>query len=195
MDQQNQQLMTYAHDAKNHLSAIQSLNTDPAIERYIVALSDQLKTYTSNCHSGNIMLDVMINKYVLDCERRNIRFDYYVRSCKLKDVKDIDLVAILGNLMDNALTAAEKSEKRFVSLETTTRNGYSVVVIINGCDTAPETREGNLVTAKEDKKLHGYGLKSVYKTLKRYHGDYSWEYSELENTFVVTVMIGNPQQT
>lgn len=195
LDQQNQQLMTYAHDAKNHLAAIQSLNTDPAIERYIVALSDQLKTYTSNCHSGNIMLDVMINKYVLECERRNIRFDYYVRSCNLKDVKDIDLVAILGNLMDNALTAAEKSEKRFVSLETTTRNGYSVVVIINGCDTAPETREGNLVTAKEDKKLHGYGLKSVYKTLKKYHGDYSWEYSELENTFVVTVMIGNPQQT
>ena len=193
LDQQNQQLMTYAHDAKNHLAAIQSLNTDPAIERYIVALSDQLKTYTSNCHSGNMMLDVMINKYVLECERRDIRFDYYVRSCNLKTVEDIDLVAILGNLMDNALTAAAQSEKSFVSLETTTRNGYSVIVISNGCDTAPETREGHLVTAKEDKKLHGYGLKSVYKTLKKYHGDYSWEYNELENIFVVTVMIGSPQ--
>ncbi len=193
LDQQNQQLMAYAHDAKNHLAAIQSINTDPAIERYIEALSDQLKTYTSNCHSGNMMLDVMINKYVLECERRSIRFDYYVRSCNLKDVEDIDLVAILGNLMDNALTAAAQSEKRFVSLETTMRNGYSVIVISNGCDTAPETREGRLVTAKEDKKLHGYGLKSVYKTLKRYHGDYSWEYSEPENTFVVTVMIGSPQ--
>ncbi len=195
LDQQNQQLMAYAHDAKNHLSAIQSLNTDPAIERYIVALSDQLKTYTSNCHSGNMMLDVMINKYVLECERRDIRFDYYVRFCNLKTVEDIDLVAILGNLMDNALTAAEQSEKRFVSLETTTRNGYSVVVISNSCDTAPETREGHLVTAKEDKRLHGYGLKSVCKTLRKYHGDYSWEYNELENTFIVTVMIGSSQQT
>lgn len=193
LDQQNQQLMAYAHDAKNHLAAIQSLNTDPTIERYIVALSDQLKSYTSNCHSGNMMLDVMINKYVLECERRNIRFDYYVRSCNLRDVEDIDLVAILGNLMDNALTAAEQSLKRFVSLETTTRNGYSVIVISNGCDTAPETRGGRLVTAKEDKKLHGYGLKSVYKTLKKYHGDYSWEYSEPEKTFVVTVMIGSSQ--
>lgn len=194
LGQQNQQLMAYAHDAKNHLSAIQSLNTDPVIERYIVALSDQLKTYTSNCHSGNMMLDVMINKYVLECERRNIRFDYYVRSCNLKQVEDIDLVAILGNLMDNALTAAGQSEKRFVSLETTMRNGYSVVVISNGCDAAPETHGGRLVTVKEDKRLHGYGLKSVYKTLKKYHGDYSWEYNELENTFVVTVMIGNSQQ-
>lgn len=191
LDQQNQQLMVYAHDTKNHLSAIQALNTDPSIERYIVALLDQLKTYTSNCHSGNMMLDVIINKYVLDCERRNIDFTYYVKSCNLQQVDDIDLVAILGNLLDNALTAAEQAEKHFVTLETTTRNGYSVVVICNSCDAAPNTHGGSLVTAKEDKKLHGYGLKSVRKTLNKYHGDYSWEYTELEHTFVVTVMIGS----
>lgn len=194
LEQQNQQLMVYAHDTKKHLSAIQSLNTDPAIEQYIMALLDQLKSYTSNCHSGNMMLDVIIDKYVLDCERKNIKFDYYVRSCNLKYVEDIDLVAILGNLMDNALTAAEHSEKRFASLETTIRNGYSIVVISNSCDTAPNTHGGHLVTVKDDKKLHGYGLKSVHKTLKKYHGDYSWEYNELERTFVVTAMIGKKQQ-
>lgn len=190
LEQQNQQLMVYAHDTKKHLAAIQSLNTDPSIERYIKALSDQLKSYSSNCHSGNMMLDIIINKYVLDCERRSILFDYYVKSCNLKHVEDIDLVAILGNLMDNALTAAEQSERRIVSLETTVRNGYSVVVISNSCDVAPNTHGGQLVTAKEDKKLHGYGLKSVHKTLKNYHGDYSWEYNDLERIFVVTVMIG-----
>lgn len=193
LEQQNQQLMVYAHDTKNHLSAIQSLNTDPAIECYIVALLDQLKSYSSNCHSGNMMLDVIIGKYVLDCERRNIQFDYYVRSCNLKHVQDIDLVAILGNLLDNALTAAEQSEDRFVSLETTSRNGYNVVIICNSCDTAPNTHGGHLVTAKEDKKLHGYGLKSVSKTLKKYNGDFSWDYNELEHSFVVTVMIGRTE--
>lgn len=29
LEQQNQQLMIYAHDAKNHLAAIRSLNRDP----------------------------------------------------------------------------------------------------------------------------------------------------------------------
>lgn len=194
LEQQNQQLLVYAHDTKNHLSAIQALNTDPAIERYIVALLDQLKTYSSNCHSGNMMLDVIIGKYVLECERRNIQFDYYVRSCNLKHVQDIDLVAILGNLLDNALTAAEQSTDRYVTLETTSRNGYNVVIICNSCDTAPNTHGGHLVTAKEDKKLHGYGLKSVSKTLKKYNGDFSWDYNELEHSFVVTVMIGRTEQ-
>lgn len=194
LEQQNQQLMVYAHDTKNHLFAIQSLNTNPAIESYITALLDQLKSYTSNCHSGNMMLDVIINKYVLDCERRGIQFNYYVRSCNLKFVEDIDLVAVIGNLMDNALTAAEQSTCRSISLETTIRNGYNVVVITNSCDVAPNTHGGRLVTAKEDKKLHGYGLKSVSKTLKKYNGDFGWEYNELERTFVVTAMIGEPRQ-
>ena len=42
-------------------------------------------------------------------------------------------------------------------------------------------------------KLHGYGLKSVSKTLKKYNGDFSWDYNELEHSFVVTVMTGRTE--
>lgn len=190
LEQQNQNLMIYAHDAKNHLAAIQTLSNDPTINRYIAKLSDQLKSYSKNCHSGNMMLDVMINKYVLDCGRRDIRFDYNVRSCNLSGMEDIDLVAVLGNLMDNAMASAEKSQNKAVSLETTARNGYDVVIISNGCDIPPNTHGGHLITSKEDKKLHGYGLKSVSKTLKKYEGDFSWEYDERSGIFTTTVMIG-----
>lgn len=190
LEQQNQQLMLYAHDTKKHLSAIAALTEDPAIEDYIGKLLDQLKTYSRNCHSGNKLLDVMVNKYLTDCQLRGIRFEYDVQTCNLNLVKDIDLVAILGNLMDNALTAAEQSQDPFVTLETTQRNNYRVVVISNRCDTPPSTHGGRLVSSKEDKKLHGYGLKSVAQTLKKYDGDFSWDYNEMEHTFVVTVMIG-----
>ncbi len=190
LEQQNQQLMIYTHDTKNHLAAIQSLSTDPAINEYIAKLLNQLKDYSSNCHSGNKMLDVIINKYVIDCKRRGIQFDYYLKSCNLKRLDDIDLVAILGNLMDNAITAAAKSNDKKISLETTQRNGYSVIIISNSCDSAPMIQGGQLVSSKEDKKLHGFGLKSVAKTLKRYNGDFRWEYNELYHEFIVTVMIG-----
>lgn len=193
LDQQNQQLLVYAHDTKKHLSAIQALNKDPAIEDYIHALLNQLKTYSSNCHSGNMMLDVIINKYVIECERDGVRFDYYVRTSNLSSIDDIDLVAIIGNLMDNAVSSAIHSQERCISLETTVRNGYHVIVITNSCDLPPVTHGGKLVTKKEDKKLHGYGLKSVAKTLKKYGGDFSWEYNELTHMFVVTAMVGDNQ--
>lgn len=190
LEQQNHKLMIFAHDSKNHLAAIHSLNENEAIEKYITALQAQLSTYTKNCHSGNMMLDVIIDKYLIDCERRDIKFDYCVRTCNLKRVEDIDLVAILGNLLDNAVTAAEASKDRLVTFETTVRNDYSVIVIANSCDLLPNTHAGVLVTSKADNKLHGYGLKSVSQTLKKYNGDYSWEYFAADRMFVVTVMIG-----
>lgn len=190
LEQQNQQLMLYAHDTKKHLSAIAALTEDPAIGAYIGKLLDQLKTYSKNCHSGNKMLDVIVNKYLTDCQLRGIRFEYDVRSCNLNRVIDMDLVTILGNLMDNATTAAEQSQDPFVSLETTHRNGYQVVIVSNRSDTPPNTHAGKLVSSKDDPKLHGYGLKSVSQTLKKYNGDFSWDYNEMNHTFVVTAMIG-----
>ena len=73
---------------------------------------------------------------------------------------------VFGNLMDNAMTAAEKSSEKRLTLETGWRNNYSVAVIRNSCDTRPKTNKGRLVTTKPDSRLHGYGLKSVANTLK-----------------------------
>lgn len=189
LEQQNQKLMIYAHDVKKHLSAIQAINTDPAIGQYLSVLLDQLMAYTKNCHSGNMMLDVMVDKYAMDCERLEIQFDYDVRNCNLSGVEDIDLVAILGNLLDNAVASAAQSEKKMVLLETTVRNGYSVVIVTNSCDTPPHSYAGQLITTKADRKLHGYGLKSVSRTLKKYGGDFRWDYDEADRTFLVTAMI------
>lgn len=52
LDKQNQQLMAYAHDAKNHLAAIQDLSEDPRIRGYVDKLSRELESYTQSCHSG-----------------------------------------------------------------------------------------------------------------------------------------------
>lgn len=193
LERQNQQLMIYAHDTKKHLAAIQSLNTDPEISEYISKLSDELASYTNNCHSGNKTLDIMINKYSTECEMRGISFEYDVKACNLREVEDIDLVAILGNIMDNALTASEKSSEKKISLDTTWRNSYSVIIVTNSCDNEPNSFDRQLITTKENQKLHGYGLKSVAKTLKKYNGDFNWKYEAENKIFIATVMIGEKE--
>lgn len=195
LEQQNQQLMIYAHDTKKHLAAIHSLNSDPQIDNYVTKLSNQLTEYTRNCHSGNKLLDVMIHKFCIECEMRNIHFEYDVKLCNLNNVEDIDLVAILGNLIDNAITAADQSSKKTVSFATAKRNSYSILVITNSCDEAPQTQGRHLITSKVDSHRHGFGLKSVKKTLKKYQGDFEWGYDESSCIFTITVMIGDPIQT
>lgn len=191
LEQQNQQLMLYAHDAKKHLAAIQALNEDPRIGNYVAQLSQHLADYTRNCHSGNKLLDVMMNKYAIDCKMRGVQFEYDVRVCNLSQLEDIDLVAILGNLLDNAVTAAEKSAEKLISLSTARRNSYSIIILKNSCDTPPKQSGSRLISTKSDTRFHGYGLKSAENSIRKYHGDYDWNYEADKRLFTITVMVAD----
>ena len=99
------------------------------------------------------------------------------------------MVAILGNLLDNAVTAAEHSSEKTITLNTARRNAYSVIIISNSCDIPPKQSGNKLLSTKSDAKSHGFGLKSVAKTVHKYQGDYDWEYNAEKKSFTITVMI------
>lgn len=183
--------MIYAHDAKNHLTTIKNLNNNPKIDTYIDKMTENLKMYSQICNSGNMILDVIISRYLIECEMKEIKFTFDVRLNNLSFVDDFDLVSIMDNLMDNALEAAEKSAKKFITLETDHRNSYNVIIITNSCDTPPKSNNGKLITTKPDKKIHGIGLNSVSSTLKKYNGDFSWDYDDTKKEFITTIMLLN----
>ena len=191
LEHKNHQLMIYAHDAKNHLTTIKNLNNNPKIDTYIDKMTENLKMYSQICNSGNMILDVIISRYLIECEMKEIKFTFDVRLNNLSFVDDFDLVSIMDNLMDNALEAAEKSAKKFITLETDHRNSYNVIIITNSCDTPPKSNNGKLITTKPDKKIHGIGLNSVSSTLKKYNGDFSWDYDDTKKEFITTIMLLN----
>ena len=192
LEHQNQQLLIYAHDAKNHLKAIKDLNTSPDIDRYIKQMYDCLSDYSSVSHSGNMTLDVIINRYITESKLKDITFSFDIRLSNLSFVEDFDLVTILDNLLDNAMDSAEQSGAKTISFETDRRNSYEIVIISNSCEQNPVADGNRLITTKKEKAIHGLGLKSVTKALKKYDGDIDWEYSESEKLFITTVMMRNP---
>lgn len=195
LEKQNNDLRAYAHDAKNHLSAIKNLNTDPEVDLHISEMFERLREYEKVSHSGNRTLDVLIDKHIAECEIKNTVFAYDVKSNNLIEIEPFDLVTVLGNLLDNALEAAQNSTAKTVSLETDFRNGFSVIIVSNSCDTDPLGKSsGLLATTKSNKRLHGYGLKSVTKTVKKYNGDIAFDYDPEAKKFVVTVMIDSQKE-
>lgn len=191
LEKQNENLMIYAHDTKNHLSAIQELNSNPEIDKYIIKMTNRLKSHTNACHSGNHTLDVIINKYETECNIKNITFNFDVKRSNLKLINDYDLVTILGNILDNALDAAEKSTGKIISVETNKVNTYDSLIVTNSCDISPTFINKQLITTKKNKKIHGIGIKSVLKALKKYEGEFEWEYNEKTKQFITTVIFLN----
>lgn len=181
--------MIYAHDTKNHLNAIKALNTNEQIDKYLTQMTNELKAHSSTCHSGNHTLDVIVNKYVTECEIKNINFDFDLRLSNLKIADDYDLVAILGNILDNAVESAYKSQNKNISLRTGKVNTYDSIMITNSCDISPQSVNGELKTSKSDKKSHGLGIKSVKKVLKKYKGDLEWDYDCENKQFSTTIIL------
>ena len=191
LENQNNNLRAYAHDTKNHLSAIRNLNTNSEIEMHLLKMSESLAQYSKVCHSGNHTLDVIVDKYVTECNINGVNFEFDIKNNNLSTTEPYDTVTILGNLLDNALEAAKTSAQKTVSFETDYRNNFSVIIVSNSCDKNPLSDGRTLpLTTKSNKQLHGLELKSVKNTLKKYNGDISFDYDNREKVFVVTVMIG-----
>ena len=188
LEMKNREMQILTHDYKNHLAAIRDMSSEE-VANYIDKMNNEIKTANSTSHSGNHTLDIIINKYVTECELKHISFNFDTKLSNLGFVDDFDLVTILGNVLDNALEAAEKSKGRSISLLTKKVNTYDTIIITNSCDAVPDK---NLKTKKQ-KGTHGLGLKSVAKTVKKYGGDFEWEYNETDKIFIITIMLLNKE--
>ena len=189
LEKQNENLMIYAHDTKKHLSAIRNLNDNSQINQYLMQMADDLEEYSRVNSSGNHSLDIIISKYVTESEIKKVQFTYDTRLTNLTNVDIYDLVSILGNVLDNALEAAEKSKAKYIHFYTDYRNNFDIIVVKNSCDTEPVSSNNVLKTTKTNTHFHGFGLKGLKKTLKKYKGDYSWEYNSQTREFITTIMI------
>lgn len=191
LEKQNEDLMIYAHDTKKLLSAIRDLTDDAQIRAYLAKMAEQLRRYSRIGHSGNKMLDVICNKYSEECALYGISLELDVHLANFKYVDDFDLVAIFGNIFDNALEAAQKSQERKIALLTDRGNTYDIITLTNSCDRPPITSGRELQTTKPNARLHGLGIKSLKKTLRKYDGDCDWHYDAELRQFSMTIMLSD----
>lgn len=193
LEKQNENLRVYAHDMKKHLNAIRALNQDAQIDSYLDQMSERLREYSQIGNSGNRMLDIICSKYAAECETKQIELHTDFRTANFTYIEDYDLVTVFGNLLDNAVEAAQKAEKRYINVQTAQKNTYDILVIENSCAVPPQADHKNLQTTKARRELHGLGLKSVASVLQKYGGDYDWSFDSAKMQFCVTVMIAPPK--
>lgn len=126
--------------------------------------------------SHKVVNAVLSEKTRMSLEK-DIIFDAYVEPgvCFGKTA-DSDLVAMLGNLLDNAIEAAQHciGEKRKVILRIfMEKEGHVCVMKLINCfaeTQKPLRYKSGFLTYKNEKGLHGIGVKSVKKTAEKYGG-------------------------
>ena len=180
------------HDFYNHIEALQRYlikdKTKEAIQ-YIEDLRSPLKTITQAVWTGDEAVDYLINSKTALAASRQIRVSTNIEFPRRTNIRSVDLVAILGNLLDNSLEATDAAEDslRFINLTIRRINDMLVIKVENGCSAAPAEADGGLQTSKADKTLHGWGLESVRTAAGHYDGTVETEYGNRIFRAVVTL--------
>jgi sensor histidine kinase regulating citrate/malate metabolism len=90
----------------------------------------------------------------------------------------MDLSALFGNALDNAIESVSKiadPEKRLIHLSVARQRQFLRIRIENCYEGELLYENGDFLTTKADKQHHGFGLKSMKETVAKYNGSVAVE--------------------
>lgn len=188
------------HDIKKHLQSISLLNDkgeQDKITAYIrqLMVSSDLKETARLC--DHEMLNTILCQYKRQCDNKHISFHVDIRHGTTDFIADSDLTSLFGNLLDNAMEAASNIPEAFIEINTVRRANtpFVVITVINSSRKNPFSGpQGSLATSKSDRRRHGFGIKSIRKTVSKYQGDIKMYYNDDTLTFhtIIGIKITNP---
>lgn len=186
---QNENQSILIHDIKKHLQSIDMLNDEKdheKISNYIRQLmhSSDLKEFSRLC--DHEMLNAILSRYQRQCSDKQIDFHADIRSGIIDFITDTDLTSLFCNLLDNAIESADGIPDSFIEVNTVRREKtpFIVISVINSCRKNPfSDQNGRLTTTKQDRHKHGFGMKSIRKTVNKYNGDMQMYYNDDTSTF------------
>lgn len=166
---------TLYHDLHNHIETIYQCLTQGDIQeaiRYCEDLRSPAREISQTVWTGDKAVDCLISSKIALAEQKQIKTKVNIEYPHNTNIRSIDLTTVLGNLLDNALEAADMApnELRFVNLTIRRINAMLIIKTENGCGHPPAENEGKLLTSKTDKTVHGWGLRSVQTAAERYDG-------------------------
>ena len=166
------------HDIKHHLSELMLLANkhDVAeIQKYIDEMNSFLKNPNEIVASGNLEIDSVLNFMLQKAEKELKTVDIKVMLPE-KVRHSFDINVMLGNLLENAIKAAGKTENKYLSVHIKLKRGILKVKIENSFESSYILRKEQnrkdtiLKTTKPFTEQHGIGLKNVKKIVEKYNG-------------------------
>ena len=91
-----------------------------------------------------------------------------------------DITTLMGNILQNSLEAAVQTAIPKIRVEMIEHKKEIFIVVSNSVAEKMNTSKGFLKTSKADTPNHGFGMKNIAATVRKYHGEYYME-SVMEN--------------
>lgn len=194
---QNENQSILIHDIKKHIQSIIDLseqNNINGINEYAKELLSSSALKESNRVCDVELLNAILSRYKRQCNEKGISLTIDIRSGVVNFLSDSEITSLFCNLLDNAIESSEKIQDSYIEISIYKKNNspFIIVSVINSCRINPFSDSGNyLSTTKQNKKKHGFGLKSIRKVLENHQGDMQMYYDDCTHTFHTIITLKN----
>ena len=163
---QHEEVMMLRHDMLRHFRTLHDMGGDEKRTAYLAELIGQNQKIRPVVQSGNEMLDIILNGKLGAATDAGIRVELPRAEAPARlRLSDPDLCALVMNLVDNAITAASRTETPYIKLNIREKAGYLAIFCENSFDPQAATE-----AKKETVPKHGLGLKIIRNIVDKYQG-------------------------
>lgn len=179
------------HDIKQIYSIIASLISkgkyDEALE-YIGKADKNVALNEAVINVNNDLLNAILNSKINFAQTNDIEV-FCVAEKNISGIENEDLCTLLGNMLDNAIEACVKCDKkdRFMEINISSYTNKIIITVSNTVQNNVLSDNESLITTKPETDLHGFGIKSIRQIAKKYNGNLHF-YQE-DNLFTSEVVL------
>lgn len=178
------------HDLKHHIIALKSEGNDQKRNEYLDKMEEEIQHYEAQNKTGNQVLDTLLTSKNLYCMKNQISMTSVVDGSSFGFMDVMDICSIFGNALDNAIECEKKiadPEKRLIHVSAFTQKNFLIIRFENYYEGVLTFDEQLPVTTKKEPQFHGYGLKSLRYTVRKYGGEV--DVSAQDNWFNLKILI------
>lgn len=191
LQQQYEEISILRHDFRNGIDClcgmIEQGDCSGALAYAKRFKERKVNTILSQVQCSSTMLNAVVNAKFNDAQSKGI--DTSLRLVvQIPHDLEFDLSIMLSNLLDNAIEACEKNPSNAQILLTISEEaGYYRIVVRNTIAASVLKKNQELKTEKANKKLHGWGLRSVTDLVSKRNG--LIDFYEKEGMFYVDILL------
>ena len=172
-----EKLDIFKHDLKNHLNYIRTCAINNNLNEIIKYIDNITKNTNKDIHivnSGNILIDSILNFKLQEVLNKNINLQYKVTIPTDLKINTLDLVSLIGNLIDNVIEAnnrIENIDERYFNIDIKYIENNLIIKLENSFKEVKLDSNNNLKSLKRRNSKYGLGLKSIKNIVNKYNGN------------------------
>lgn len=163
------------HEYKNQMLCIETLAENGEYDKlksYVKSITGNLNRELDMIDTNNKIVNAVLNAKYHEAVDNNILMVFKINDLSGINISDEDIVQVLSNLLDNAIEAARQCDinHRLIKLKFTCEDAHTILSVSNTYKYEPQiTDDGYMITRKEEKQEHGFGLRNVMAVLDKYN--------------------------